>query len=121
MACSAPEPAVRGWINATSGAIAFLSAVTQAEIPYDVTLVPEGRRRDRLAQAARTAIETYFAGASCPSAPNLPRRLPYWPVAVARLAGRFHRRTLRLRQSRGPGVRLTRSAMWLNPLANLPS
>ena len=38
----------------------FLSAVTQAEILYGIALVPEGKRRDGLAQAARTAFETYF-------------------------------------------------------------
>ena len=38
---SGPEAAVMGWINTLSGADGFPSAVTQAEILYDVTLVPE--------------------------------------------------------------------------------
>src|SRR5258708_214251 len=63
---SAPEPAVMGWINAIPGATMFLSAVTQAEILYGVALVPEGKRRDGLAQAARTAFETYFRGRILP-------------------------------------------------------
>jgi toxin FitB len=63
---SAPEPAVMGWINTIPGATVFISAVTQAEILYGVALVPEGRRRDKLAQAARTAFETYFRGRILP-------------------------------------------------------
>lgn len=37
-----------------------------AEILYGVALVPEGRRRDGLVQAARTAFETYFRGRILP-------------------------------------------------------
>jgi predicted nucleic acid-binding protein len=57
---SAPEPAVMVWINTLPGSTVFISAVTQAEILYGVALVPEGRRREGLARAARTAFETYF-------------------------------------------------------------
>ena len=57
---SAPEPAVMVWINALPAATVFVSAVTQAEILYGVALVPEGKRREGLALAARTAFETYF-------------------------------------------------------------
>ena len=38
---SAPDAAVMSWINTLSGADTFPSAVTQAEILCDVTLVPE--------------------------------------------------------------------------------
>jgi hypothetical protein len=47
------------WIDAIPGATLFLSAVTQAEILYGGALVPEGKRRQGLALAARTAFETY--------------------------------------------------------------
>ena len=63
---SAPEPAVMAWIDAIPGATLFLSAVTQAEILYGVALVPEGKRREGLALAARTAFETYFRGRILP-------------------------------------------------------
>ena len=63
---SAPEPAVMGWINAIPGASVFLSAVTQAEILHGVALVPEGKRREGLTRAARTAFETYFRGRILP-------------------------------------------------------
>jgi predicted nucleic acid-binding protein len=57
---SAPAPAVMGWINALPAVTVFLSAVTQAEILYGIALVPKGKRREGLAQAARTAFDTYF-------------------------------------------------------------
>jgi predicted nucleic acid-binding protein len=63
---SAPEPAVMAWIDAIPGATLFLSAVTQAEILYGVALVPEGKRREGLALAARNAFETYFRGRILP-------------------------------------------------------
>ena len=62
----APEPAVMVWINTLPGSIVFISAVTQAEILYGVALVPEGKRREGLAQAARIAFETYFRGRILP-------------------------------------------------------
>jgi predicted nucleic acid-binding protein len=63
---SAPEPAVMVWINAIPAATVFLSAVTQAEILYGVALVPQGKRREALARASRTAFETYFRGRILP-------------------------------------------------------
>jgi predicted nucleic acid-binding protein len=63
---AAPEPAVMGWIDAIPAATLFVSAVTQAEILHGVTLVPEGKRREGLTRAARTAFETYFRGRILP-------------------------------------------------------
>ena len=63
---AAPEPAVMVGINAIPGATVFLSAITQAEILYGVALVPEGKRREGLARAARTAFESYFRGRILP-------------------------------------------------------
>jgi toxin FitB len=67
---SAPEAAVMSWINAMPAATVFVSAVTQAEILYGVALVPEGKRRDGLTRAARTAFETYFRGRILPFDPE---------------------------------------------------
>src|SRR4051812_35938231 len=47
------KPAVMAWSNILPGPTIFISAITQAEIPYGVTLVPEGKRRDGLAQGNR--------------------------------------------------------------------
>ena len=66
----APEPAVMVWINTLPGSTVFISAVTQAEILYGVALVPEGKRREGLAQAARIAFETYFRGRILPFDPE---------------------------------------------------
>ena len=63
---SAPEPSVVAWIDAIPGATVFLSAVTQAKIQKGVALVPEGKRREGLALAARAAFETYFHGRILP-------------------------------------------------------
>lgn len=63
---SVPEPAVMGWINLLPATTVFLSAVTQAEILYGIALAPEGKRRERLARAARTAFDSYFRGRILP-------------------------------------------------------
>lgn len=63
---SAPEPAVLAWIDAIPAATVFVSAITRAEILYGIALVPDGKRRDRLEQAAHTAFETYFRGRVLP-------------------------------------------------------
>jgi toxin FitB len=62
----APEPTVMAWINAIPGATLFVSAVTQAEILNGIALVSEGKRREGLSRAARTAFETYFRGRILP-------------------------------------------------------
>ncbi len=63
---SAPEPAVLTWIDAIQAATVFVSAITRAEILYGIALVPDGKRRDRLEQAAQTAFATYFRGRILP-------------------------------------------------------
>ena len=67
---SAHEPAVTGWINALPGSTVFISVVTQAEILYGIALVPEGKRREGLTWAARTAFETYFRRRILPRRPH---------------------------------------------------
>jgi predicted nucleic acid-binding protein len=57
---SFPEPRVLSWIDATPTTALFVSAVTQAEILYGIALLPAGKRRDRLAGAARAAFDAYF-------------------------------------------------------------
>jgi len=59
---STPEPALMVWLNTFPAVSVFVSAVTQAQIFYGVALVPEGKRREGLARAARAAFETYFRG-----------------------------------------------------------
>lgn len=69
-----PNPVVVAWVDANSDA-ALVSAITQAEISLGIALLPEGKRRDGLASAARQLFDEDLAG----------RCLPFDSVA----AGRF--------------------------------
>jgi predicted nucleic acid-binding protein len=44
----------------------FTSAITQAEILYGIAVLPEGKRRDALLAAARSALENHFRGRVLP-------------------------------------------------------
>jgi predicted nucleic acid-binding protein len=52
---------VVAWVDAHSGE-ARVSAITQAEIGLGVSLLPDGKRREALAAAARQMFEEDFAG-----------------------------------------------------------
>lgn len=60
-----PNPVVVDWIN-THSSEARLSAITQAEISLGIALLPDGKRRDALAAAARQMFEEDFAGRCLP-------------------------------------------------------
>lgn len=49
---SEPSPAVVGWLGRRSGRLLATTSVTLAEIRYGLALLPSGRRRDVLTQAA---------------------------------------------------------------------
>lgn len=63
-----PEPAaeVLGWFEEQQEASFFVSAVTRAEILLGVALLPAGKRRERLADAAEQMFAQDFAGRSLP-------------------------------------------------------
>ena len=63
---ASPDPSVLAWIDGLPGTTVFVSAITRAEILYGIALVPDGKRRHRLEQAAHTAFETYFRGRILP-------------------------------------------------------
>ena len=48
-----PFPAVVEWLDAQPAEQLFISAVTQAEIELGLALLPEGRRKNELLQAAK--------------------------------------------------------------------
>ena len=48
-----PFPAVVEWLDAQPADQLFISAVTQAEIEIGLALLPEGRRKSELLQAAK--------------------------------------------------------------------
>lgn len=58
---SAPDPNVEGWVAARPASSLFVTTVTQAEILYGVTLLPPGKRRDRLDIAVDGLFEQDFA------------------------------------------------------------
>ena len=59
-----PEPAaaVLAWMDAQGSDALWVSAVTQAEIGLGIALLPEGRRRQALADAAARMFEEDFSG-----------------------------------------------------------
>lgn len=46
-----PHPAVRAWLNAQAAPTLYLSSVTLAELLFGIAALPEGKRKDMLAQA----------------------------------------------------------------------
>jgi predicted nucleic acid-binding protein len=54
------------WIQATDSDELFTTAVTQAEILFGVALLPLGRRKALLAEAARQTFSENFAGRILP-------------------------------------------------------
>ncbi len=63
---AAPDPTVLAFVDGVPGMALFTTAITQAEILYGIALLPEGRRRDALLVAARTALESHFRGRVLP-------------------------------------------------------
>ncbi|OYY93655.1 MAG: VapC toxin family PIN domain ribonuclease [Hydrogenophilales bacterium 28-61-23] len=60
-----PNPVVVAWVNAQSS-VAWVNAITQAEISLGIALLPDGKRRDALAAAARQMFEEDFAARCLP-------------------------------------------------------
>ena len=56
-----PEPAVHAWLLRQSPLDLFTTAVTEAEILYGVTVLPDGKRKRDLDAAARRVL-TLFVG-----------------------------------------------------------
>ncbi|MDT8450084.1 MAG: type II toxin-antitoxin system VapC family toxin [Wenzhouxiangellaceae bacterium] len=56
-----PSGRVLSWFAEQSDAAFFVSAITRAEIFLGIALLPEGRRRDRIARAAEGMLNEDFA------------------------------------------------------------
>jgi len=63
-----PQPAaqVMAWFDGRAGTAFFITAITRAEILLGIDLLPAGRRRDALAEAARRMFEQDFGGRCLP-------------------------------------------------------
>lgn len=70
-----PNPTVVAWVDAHT-AEAWVSATTRAEIELGIALLPEGKRREAIASAARQMFEEDFVG----------RCLPFDGLAAERFA-----------------------------------
>lgn len=57
-----PHPGVFAWVAAQPRATLFTTSINKAEILYGVAALPEGRRRQTLADAAETLFAEEFAG-----------------------------------------------------------
>ncbi len=61
-----PEPRVIRWFKAQQGAMLATSAITRAELLLGVTLLPAGKRRERIAAAIALTFNEDFAGNCLP-------------------------------------------------------
>ncbi|MDD9985146.1 MAG: type II toxin-antitoxin system VapC family toxin [Spirochaetaceae bacterium] len=52
-----PEPAVVAWLDAQEASAVYISVITEAELRYGVAILPEGRRRTRLAAELDKMLE----------------------------------------------------------------
>ena len=52
-----PEPAVVAWLDAQDASSVYISVITEAELRYGVAILPEGRRRARLAAELDKTVE----------------------------------------------------------------
>ena len=56
-----PDAGVIKWLGSQPTASLFTTAITQAEILYGVELVPQGKRREAMLEAARAIFDEDFA------------------------------------------------------------
>jgi predicted nucleic acid-binding protein len=61
-----PEAQVAAWFDGRAETLFFITAITHAEILLGIDLLPAGRRKDALADAARRMFELDFGGRCLP-------------------------------------------------------
>ncbi len=59
---SAPETGVVAWINSQAALTLYTTSITVAEIMHGVLLLPKGKRRTAVAEAARAIFEIDLTG-----------------------------------------------------------
>ncbi len=62
----APAADVEAWLGAQPSASLFISAVTEAELRFGLALLPDGKRRGKLAEAVENMLVEDFAGRILP-------------------------------------------------------
>ena len=61
-----PDPVVVGWFSRQTAVMFSVTAITQAEILLGIALLPAGKRRDLLADAAEKMFQEDFSGYCLP-------------------------------------------------------
>jgi predicted nucleic acid-binding protein len=79
---SAPEPAVRQWLDRQPSHQLFTTSISMAEIFQGIELLPSGKRRAGLLLAARTLFTGLFPGRVLPFHEDAARA--FAPIAVSR-------------------------------------
>lgn len=102
-----PNNAVLEWLTRQPIAGLFTTTITQAEILYGLALLPEGKRRDGLRDAAYAMFEEDFAGRILPF--DTDAALAYSDIAAERrLDGQpisqFDAQIAGITRSRGAGL-----------------
>lgn len=59
---AAPDPRVMAWFDDVPGMQVYTSAITRAEIFTGIALLPDGKRREQLAQSAKQMFAEEFSG-----------------------------------------------------------
>ena len=101
-----PTPSIRvlEWMRSERASAMFTTTITEAELPYGVALLPEGRRRQSLEAIVELIFAEDLAGRYCPStAPQL-ANLPTLRQAGVAPGGRFPRQTRALLRSPAPAA-----------------
>jgi predicted nucleic acid-binding protein len=57
-----PAAAVVHWVNARAATNLYLTSLTQAEVLYGIRLLPKGKRREAISDAAEQMFESDFRG-----------------------------------------------------------
>ena len=78
----APAAHVRDWVASQPASGLYTTSITQAEILHGIALLPAGRRRDALAQAAEAMFAQDFGGRILPFGSDAAP--PYARIAVRR-------------------------------------
>ena len=63
---ASPNPQVLGWLDREDARGLFVSAVSEAEIRTGLGLLPDGRRRRELTDAADRVLDEWFSGRVLP-------------------------------------------------------
>ena len=63
---STPDPVVVAWFERQGAVTFYVTAITQAEILFGIALLPAGKRRDALAEAAGRMFREDFLGNCLP-------------------------------------------------------